>query len=74
MANVRNANTFYIDTQSSGASDNLVIKGLAVYYVAVTATGASGRVVLQDAAASPVTKLDLRSATSGVTEFFDFSN
>jgi hypothetical protein len=72
VANVRNANTFYIDTQSAVDADNLIIKGLAVHYVSVTATAANGRLVLQDLTVTPATKVDLRVATSGDTEVFSF--
>lgn len=72
MANVRSANSFYIDTQSSGASDNLEVKGVAIFYIAITATSANGRLVLQDTATVPVNKVDLRVPTSGNTEIFEF--
>lgn len=72
MANVRNSNSFYIDTQSAVDADNLAVKGLAVAYVALTATAANGRLVLQDLTATPTTKIDLRVEVSGHTEVFSF--
>ena len=72
MANVRNSNTFYIDTQYSAASDELAIKNIKVVYAIVTATAGNGRVVLGDS--SVATKIDLREATSGATAYFDFSD
>jgi hypothetical protein len=71
MANVRNSNTFYIDTQYSGASDELAVKNLRITHVIVTATAANGRIVLADS--SVATKVDLRVATSGASQVFDFS-
>lgn len=70
MANTRNGNTFYIDTQYSAAADELAVKNIRITGVIVTATGASGRVVLGDS--SVATKLDLRVATSGETMQFYF--
>lgn len=72
MANVRNSNTFYIDTQYSSAADELAVKNIKVVYAIVTATASSGRVVLGDS--SIATKIDLREAVSGTTAYFDFSN
>lgn len=74
MANVRNANTFYIDTQSAGASDDLVVNNVRLLGALVTAGAAGAKVILQDAAGTPVTKMDLRVATDESTSFFDFSN
>lgn len=73
MANTRSANTFYIDTQHSGASDALDVSNIRVSHVTVTATAANGRIVLQDYVTG-ATKADLRAATSGSTECFDFSS
>jgi hypothetical protein len=70
VANVRVGNKFYIDTQYSGSSDELAYKNLLVLAVIVTATGANGRIVLSDGAQ---VALDLRVATSGTTQVFDFS-
>lgn len=72
MANVRNGNSFYIDTQSSSSSDDLVIRGIKVHYIILTATAANGRLVLQDTG-NNVNKCDVRVATSGACQVFDFS-
>lgn len=71
MANVRNANSYYIDTQYS-ASEELAVKNIVVTCVVVTATAASGRIVLADSDTA-TTKLDLRVVTSGASQVFDFS-
>jgi len=68
MANVRNANTIYIDTASSAIS----VPGLKISYVVLTPTSANAVLVLQDSATS-ANKVDLRAATSGVSVVFDFS-
>lgn len=73
MANARSANTFYIDTQHSGASDALDVANIRVTHVVVTATASNGRLVLQDYATSAV-KADLRCATSGESAIFDFAD
>ena len=73
MANIRSGNSFYIDTQRASASDDLLIKGIAVSTIVVTATAANGRLVLKDPATTPANKLDLRVATSGDSVLFDFN-
>lgn len=67
MANVRNANTYYIDTTTA-----IEVPGLKVAYVIVTATAASAILNLQDVTTT-ANKANLRVATSGATEVFDFS-
>lgn len=69
MANVRNANTYYIDTNAT----TLTEKNIRVTHVTVTASGGAGRLVLSDiSTAAP--KVDLRVETDGHTEVFDFSD
>jgi hypothetical protein len=72
LANTRNGNTWYVDTQHSASSDSLAVKGIRVLGVVVTATAANGRIVLSDEQGTPPTKLDLRVATSGDSKHFDF--
>lgn len=72
MANVLNGNTFYIDSVHSSDSDDLVRKQALIAYIAVTATGANGRIVLTDVGAPSDIKLDLRVEVSGHTELFRF--
>lgn len=70
MANARNGNTYYIDTQFA-TTEELAVRNLKLVYVVLTVTGAGGRVVLSDS--SLATKLDLRIATDEQSEMFDFS-
>lgn len=68
MANLRNGNTYYIDS----TAEILDEKALVVYII-VTATAANGRIVLADLGnGTAQTKLDLRVATSGDSEAFPF--
>lgn len=71
MANVRNSNSWYVDTAYSSAIDDLLIKQLQVFAVFVTATAASGQIVLGDPVTG-VTKLDLRVPTADQTQMFTF--
>lgn len=68
MANVRNSNTWYIDT----AASSLAIANLKVSYVIVTATAAAAILNLQDVTTT-ANKANLRVATSGDSVVFDFS-
>jgi hypothetical protein len=74
VANKRNANTWYIDTAHATSADDLAGNNLLVVGIFLTATAANGRVVLADAQGTPVTKLDLRVATSGASQYFDLSS
>lgn len=67
MANVRNSNTFYIDTQYTGSADELVASNLSVVGIIMRATGANAQVVLVDAQAAQPVKLSLGIATAGET-------
>lgn len=71
MANVRNGNTFYIDTQRSSASDDLIIKNLKVSDVIITVSAAGGLVVLSDVTTTNI-KLSLKVATDEETKHFKF--
>ena len=71
MANTRNGNTYYIDTQYA-TNEELAVRNLQAAYVIVTATAANAVLVLADSSVG--TKLDLRVATSGETKCFDFSD
>lgn len=73
MANVRNANTFYVDTQSSSSADDLLIQNIRVTRAFVTATSANAVITLQDAASTPVTKITLDVATANSTSSYDFT-
>lgn len=72
MANVRNANTYHIDTEYS-TNEELLAPNVIVVGVVVTATAAGGRLILADSQTSEPTKLDLSVATDGTTSFFDLS-
>lgn len=73
MANIRNGNTFYIDTQSSSDADNLIEKQLLVVYILVTATASNGRIVLADTAnGTAQNKVDLRVPVAHTTVQFSF--
>jgi hypothetical protein len=70
VANARSGNTYYIDTQYA-TNEELTGQNLLVLGVLVTATAASAVLLLAD---STVKKMDLRVATSGASQFFDFSS
>lgn len=67
MANVRNSNTYYVDTTTT-----LAVKGLRVSHVTVTATGANAVLVLKDVTTGNA-KADLRVAASGASQVFNYS-
>ncbi len=71
MANTLTGNIWYVDTAYSGASDDLTMNVIMAGAV-VTATAANGRLVLIDPKTLAV-KFDLRVATSGESQHFDFS-
>lgn len=77
MANIRNANTFYVDTVAADTSvsttGNLVVQNAKVKGVVVTASSANAVIVLKDISTGNI-KLDLRVPTSGETKFFEFRN
>jgi len=77
MANVRNANTFFIDTQagSSAATDssNLVEKNIRVTHILAASTGANAVVVLKDVTTND-TKIDFRISGSGDRGIGDFAD
>lgn len=68
MANVRSSNTFLID----GTTPTLAISNIKVSYIVLTATGANAILILSDVTTANK-KIELRVATSGTTEYFDFS-
>lgn len=72
MANARIGNSIYID--STGTVTGSTEKNVLVSYVIVTATAASAILKLEDPSITVNNiKLDLRVATSGATQVFDFS-
>lgn len=75
MANIRNGNTFYMDTQFSTAADELAIKGVRVPYILVAASSASNTLLLADSVTG-ARKLDIVNLDNaggiGDTRLFDF--
>lgn len=71
MANVRNSNTFYIDTAYSSANDELPVKGIKVYYIIYTTSNATNQLVLADSVTG-ITKVSIKNATSGTSSIFRF--
>ena len=69
MANIRNANTYYMDTTTA----SLTISNIKVLGVLVTATSANAILNLQDVTTSD-NKMNLRVATSGDSKYFDFAD
>jgi len=67
VANISNANTVYIDA----TGDIAETANARLMYVILTATGASGRIVLENQGGD--TKADLRIVTSGDSITFDFT-
>lgn len=67
MANVRNANTYYID-----ATGSLTLKNIKALFIIITATAANARLVLKDITTG-ATKMDVR-ITAADGQFFDFSS
>ena len=65
MANVRNGNTYYVDS-----TGNLDIKNIKVVCIYLTATAASGRIVLSDSTTGAL-KADVRVPTANDTKVFD---
>lgn len=68
VANVRNGNTYYVD--STGSLD---IKNIKISSIYLTSTGASARIVLSDSSTG-ATKIDLRIAASGESKLFESEN
>lgn len=67
MANVRSANTYYID----GTATELAVKNLRVTHVTITPTSANAVLVLKDVTTGTI-KVELRAPTSGKSEVFDY--
>ncbi len=73
MANIRSANTWYIDSETSSSSDDLVVSGIAVFSVLLTSTGGAATITLQDPATVPANKIVL-NAKDGESFFLDVHN
>lgn len=76
MANVRNANTFYIDTAAADTnpdttgnlSGNYLVTGIFI-----TASSASATIILKDVTTGDL-KINLQEASSGETHYYDLSD
>ena len=73
MANLLNGNSFFADTQYSVTTDDLVRASVQVTYITVTAVAANTVLKLGDVQAAAQPKIELRVATAGTTQIFDFS-
>lgn len=75
--NIRNGNTFYIDTQFSSTGDGteLIAKSVRVPYILVAASSAANTLILSDAVTGSK-KLDIinldNAGALGDTRLFDF--
>lgn len=68
MANVRNANTFYVD----GTASDLEVKNIRVAYITVTSTAATASLILQDVTTTAnKIRVDIASANETVELNFD---
>jgi len=72
MANKRNANTFYIDTQYSAAADELAVKNVRVTHIIATSTGVNATCIIADS--SVADKIEIRIAADDTTQIFDFAD
>lgn len=76
MANIRNANTYYIDTAAAdhqpATTGNLAIKSIKVSYITMSSSGVAEfnlRDVTTDA-----NKINVKLDTANKTEYLDFSD
>jgi hypothetical protein len=76
LSNVRNGNTFFIDTQYSASSDELVIAGVRVPYIIVSSSATTNQVILSDSVTG-INKIKFQNidntGNAGDTRVFDFS-
>jgi hypothetical protein len=77
MANVRSANTYYIDTAAVNAGEstagNLTSKNIRVLYVIITSTAAAASCILKDVS-TDIFKAEFRVDTAHKTEYYDFND
>ena len=66
MANIRLANTFYIDTQYSVAADELTVRNIKVKQIIVASSAAVASLVLEDAALGK--KIEIKIDVADKTE------
>lgn len=77
MANIRNANTFYIDTAAAdtaeGTTGNLAIKNIKVSNIIIHASGGAASVILKDVTTGDL-KLEIGLANDNETLPLDFED
>lgn len=77
MANVRNGNTFFIDTQYSVSTDELAKKGIRLVYLFVSSSSATNQLTLADSL-SAATKINVQNinnqGNAGNSVLYDFNN
>lgn len=76
MANVRNANTFFIDTVTDGlgagsTATDLPIRNIKVLRITVTPDGGSARIVLKDFTTTDP-KIDIAVPSTESSQHYDF--
>lgn len=69
MANIRNSNSFYIDSTGALNTD----ANTRVFYIVITSTAAPGTITIADNQGTPVTKLSLAVDVADRSTIFDFS-
>lgn len=76
MANIRNSNTFYIDTAAADAAvattGNLAINNIKVTYITITSTAATSELDLRDVTTA-ANKINLKLTVDDESQCFDFS-
>lgn len=76
MANVRNANTFYINTaaadENPGTAGNLAVENIRVTYLILAGTGDNPNVVLRDVKTGAI-KFNISGGLGTGVAQFDFS-
>lgn len=72
MANMRNANTFFIDTASSTAGGTLILKNVSIVYLVVNATADNSHIELFDVTTG-ADKIHIHVPIQDDSRYFDFS-
>jgi len=73
MANVRNGNTFFIDTASGSGGAKLAELNVLVLGVTVSPSGGAATLTLADAQSPAVVKLTLTVPSGVAAQYYDFS-
>lgn len=76
MANIRNGNTFFIDTAASSEAtsdvSNLVVQNIRIKAIILVATSANAILTLEDVSTGN-TKIEVRVAASGDSKYIDLT-